>query len=141
MNFFARIKNCVPGAARLRGPRNSRRRSWLTIALCAALLAWAVAPIASSLISGQNVNAAPPPQARSSVGRTALGDIDENQLTVLRGNTVPMARPEFDRGLAPSTLPMDRMMLVLKRSPQQEAAFQKLIAEQQDHSSPIFTSG
>ncbi len=49
-----------------------------------------------------------------------------------------MARPEFDRGLAPSTLPMDRMMLVLKRSPQQEAAFQKLLAEQQDHSSPNY---
>ena len=46
-----------------------------------------------------------------------------------------MARPEFDRGAAPSTLPMQRMLLVLKRSPEQEAALQQFLDAQQDKSS------
>lgn len=64
--------------------------------------------------------------------------IDESQRTVLHGNVHPLARPEFDRGAAPADLPMDRMLLVLKRSPAQEAAVEKLIADQQDHSSSNF---
>ena len=43
--------------------------------------------------------------------------VDESQLTVLHGNTHPLARPQFDLGTAPATLPMQRMLLVLKRSP------------------------
>jgi hypothetical protein len=64
--------------------------------------------------------------------------VDENQVTVLKGNTHPLARPEFDRGAAPSTLPMQRMLLVLKRSPEQEAALQQLLDAQQDQSSPQY---
>jgi subtilase family serine protease len=64
--------------------------------------------------------------------------LDESKLTVLRGNTHPLARPEFDRGPAPSSLVMDRMLLVLKRSPEREAALEKLLAEQQDRSSPNY---
>jgi subtilase family serine protease len=64
--------------------------------------------------------------------------VDDSRLTMLPGNTYPLARPEFDRGAAPSNLAMDRMLLVLKRSPQQEAALEKLMAEQQDKSSPYF---
>src|SRR5271170_1588461 len=64
--------------------------------------------------------------------------VDDSRLTMLPGNTYPLARPEFDRGAAPSNLAMDRMLLVLKRSPQQEAALEKLMAQQQDKSSPYF---
>jgi subtilase family serine protease len=64
--------------------------------------------------------------------------VNETRLTVLRGNTHPLARPQFDRGPAPATLPMDRMLLVLKRSPEQEAALEKFMAEQQDPSSRNF---
>ncbi|MGD0404740.1 MAG: S53 family peptidase [Candidatus Acidiferrales bacterium] len=64
--------------------------------------------------------------------------VDESQLTVLQHNTYPLARAEFDRGPAPATLPMENMLLVLKRSPQQEAALAKLMAEQLDKSSPNF---
>ncbi len=59
-------------------------------------------------------------------------------LVALSGNTHPLARPEFDRGAAPSDLPMDRMILVLRRSPQQQAALDKLLAEQQQPSSPNY---
>ncbi len=64
--------------------------------------------------------------------------IDESQLTVLHGNTHPLARPQFDLGTAPASLPMQRMLLVLKRSPQQELALRKLLDDQQDKSSPSY---
>jgi len=64
--------------------------------------------------------------------------IDESQLTTLHGNTHPLARPQFDLGTAPATLPMQRMLLVLKRSPQQESALDQLLNDQQDKSSPNY---
>jgi hypothetical protein len=64
--------------------------------------------------------------------------IDETNLTLLKGNTYPLARAEFDRGAAPLSLPMERMLLVLKRSPELEAALGTLLDEQQDKSSPNF---
>lgn len=64
--------------------------------------------------------------------------VDEGQLTVLKGNTHPLARPAFDLGTAPATLPMERMLLVLKRSPQQEAALRKLLDELQSKGSPNY---
>ena len=55
---------------------------------------------------------------------------DQNRVT-LRGNTPPLARAEFDRGVAPDDLPMRRMLLLLKRSPEQQLALAKLLTEQQ----------
>src|SRR5215472_8948291 len=46
--------------------------------------------------------------------------IDETRRSVLKGNTHPLARHQFDLGTAPASLPMERMLLVLKRSPEQE---------------------
>ncbi len=64
--------------------------------------------------------------------------IDESQLTTLKGNTHPLARPQFDLGTAPASLPMDRMLLVLKRSPEQETALRTLLDNQQDKHSPSY---
>jgi len=64
--------------------------------------------------------------------------VDETQLTVLKGNTHPWARPDFDLGTAPATLPMKRMLLVLKRSAEQEAALEKLLDDQQNKSSSSY---
>ncbi|HEY4709115.1 MAG TPA: S53 family peptidase [Candidatus Acidoferrales bacterium] len=64
--------------------------------------------------------------------------VNDSKLTVLHGNTHPLAQAQFDRGPAPSDLPMERMQLVLKRSPEQEAALAKLMAEQQDKTSPNY---
>jgi len=62
----------------------------------------------------------------------------ETQMTVLKGNTHRLARPEFDLGTAPATLPMQRMLLVLKRSAEQESALRKLLDDQQDKASPSY---
>jgi hypothetical protein len=64
--------------------------------------------------------------------------IDEKNLVTLRGNVHPLARPEFDQGPAPLDLLMERMLLVLKRSPEQETALTKLLDDQQDKSSPHY---
>ena len=64
--------------------------------------------------------------------------VDETKLTVLKGNTHLLARSQFDQGVAPADLPMDRMLLVLKRSPEQESALRKLLDDQQDKASPNY---
>jgi len=64
--------------------------------------------------------------------------LDESRVTTLRGNTHPLARPEFDLGTADGSLPMKRMLLVLKRSDDQEAALRKLLDDQQDKHSPNY---
>jgi hypothetical protein len=64
--------------------------------------------------------------------------VDEANLVTLRGNTHPLARPEYDQGAAPDDLPMERMLLLLQRSPEQEAALRKLLDEQQVKASPRY---
>ena len=64
--------------------------------------------------------------------------VDESRLTILKGNTHPLARPQFDLGTAPASLPMQRMLLVLKRAPAQETALRKLLDDQQDKTSPSY---
>jgi hypothetical protein len=84
----------------------------------------------------QQLSANQPPS--QTPGPLITRPVDEAQLTVLKGNTHPLARPEFDLGTAPATLPMQRMLLVLKRSPEQESALRKLLDDQQDKSSPSY---
>src|ERR1700740_539007 len=64
--------------------------------------------------------------------------VEESKLTVLRGNRYPLARAEYDRGAAPASLPMQRMLLVMKRSPELETALEALLDQQQDKSSPNY---
>jgi subtilase family serine protease len=77
--------------------------------------------------------------AQSSAAQSRITQaVDESRLTILRGNTHPFARPEFDRGVAPPDLPEERMLLVLRASPEQEAAAVRFHAELQDKSSPNY---
>jgi Pro-kumamolisin, activation domain/Bacterial Ig-like domain (group 3) len=71
-------------------------------------------------------------------GTRIVQAVDEQNLTVLKGNVHPLARPEFDRGAAPASMLLERMLLVLKRSPEQEAALRTLLDQQQDKSSPNY---
>ncbi len=64
--------------------------------------------------------------------------VDTENFITLRGNTHPLARPEYDQGTAPDSLPMERMLLVLQRSAEQEATLRKLLDEQQMKSSPNY---
>ena len=64
--------------------------------------------------------------------------VDESKLVTLTGNTRPEARAEYDRGLVANNLPMEHMLLQLKRSPEQERELRQLIDELTDSSSPNF---
>lgn len=61
--------------------------------------------------------------------------VDNNVRTSLPGNVHPLARAEFDRGEAPADLPLKRMLLVLRRSAEQERALRSFIDNQQDKNS------
>ena len=83
----------------------------------------------------------PPSQALAQTVPTAARitqPVDESQLTILKGNTYYLAQPQYDRGPAPASLPMDRMLLVLQRSSEQEAVLEQLLDQQQDPSSPNY---
>jgi hypothetical protein len=64
--------------------------------------------------------------------------IDETQLARLQGNVHPLARLEFDRGIVSDATPMKRMMLVLQRSPEQQAALGNFMDEQLSKDSPNY---
>jgi hypothetical protein len=61
--------------------------------------------------------------------------VDENNLAVLKGNVHPLARAEFDQGAVSDSQPLHRMLLLLQRGADQEAALQKLLDDQQNKSS------
>src|SRR5579863_8002968 len=64
--------------------------------------------------------------------------VDDGNRITLRGNIHPLARAENDRGLAPDSQPIRRMLLLLQRAPEQELALRKLMDEQQTKSSPNY---
>ncbi len=64
--------------------------------------------------------------------------VDNSVRTVLTGNVHPLARAGFDQGEAPTDLMLHRMMLVLKRSDQQETALRRLIENQQNKNSSSY---
>jgi subtilase family serine protease len=77
-------------------------------------------------------------QQAATVPARVTQPVDLQNLVTLQGNTHPLARPEFDQGAAPDSLPTERILLVLQRSPEQEAALRKLLDEQQIKSSPNY---
>jgi hypothetical protein len=64
--------------------------------------------------------------------------VDPDNRVTLRGNTHPLARSEFDQGAAPDTLAAERMLLVLKRSTDQETALRQFLDAQQTKASPNY---
>jgi subtilase family serine protease len=64
--------------------------------------------------------------------------IDENQLVRLVGNTRPEAIAINDRGRVADGMPLDHMLLQLKRSPELEGEFRQYIDSLTDKTSPNF---
>ena len=81
---------------------------------------------------------ASPLSAQQSAPVLVTQAVDNAVRTSLPGNVHPLARAEFDRGEAPTDLPLKRMLLVLKRSPEQETALRKLLDDQQDKASSAY---
>ena len=67
-----------------------------------------------------------------------IQNVDESKLATLAGNTRPEATKQNDRGLVADSLPLDHMLLQLRRSPEQERELLQYIEELQTPSSPNF---
>jgi hypothetical protein len=67
-----------------------------------------------------------------------VNPIDENSLATLRGNTHPLANARTDRGPVDPNLPMTDLILLLSRGKEQQAAFDKFVANQYDSHSADF---
>jgi subtilase family serine protease len=67
-----------------------------------------------------------------------IAPVDDTNLVTLTGNTHPFARAAFDQGTLAETTVLNRMQLVLARSPEQEATLKQLIDQQQDRGSSSF---
>jgi subtilase family serine protease len=78
------------------------------------------------------------PAQTSTVTSRITQAIDPSKLTTLAGNTHPLAQAKFDRGAAPANLSMDRMIMVLKRGPEQEAALDAFMRQQLTKTSPDY---
>jgi subtilase family serine protease len=103
---------------------------------CRAALVAILLPAILFVPTGRTVAQAA--QGTATVRELIQRPIDDAQRTVLRGNRHPLARAEFDHGAAPAGLPMRRMLLVLKRSDEQESVLKALLADQQAKGSPQF---
>ena len=64
--------------------------------------------------------------------------VNDNQLTMLRGNTPPAANAHNDIGRVSGSMPMTDLILVLQRSPEVQAAFDAFVESQYDPNSPNF---
>ncbi len=64
--------------------------------------------------------------------------VDNTKRATLAGDVHPLARAEYDRGDVDSALPMARILMLLQRGSDQEAALQTFMEQQQDKSSPNY---
>jgi len=110
------------------------RLSWQSVLPAALLLAGSavlIGPWAGGrLTASQNQSAKVPARITRAV--------NEADRMTLRGNVHPLARGEFDQGQLSPSQPLTRMMLLLDRSPEQEATLRQLLEDQQNPASPNF---
>jgi trimeric autotransporter adhesin len=79
-----------------------------------------------------------PGQARSPSQSLAAQTLDGAPLVTLRGNTHPLAQKRYDRGAVEGSRPATRMMLLLKRTPEQESSLQSYLQQIQSPTSVNF---
>ncbi|HEX8818139.1 MAG TPA: protease pro-enzyme activation domain-containing protein, partial [Terriglobales bacterium] len=76
--------------------------------------------------------------ASQAATRLVTGHIDTSDRVAIMGNKRPEAIAKNDRGRVPDSLRFDHILLQLKRSPEQESALEKFMAEQQNPKSPNY---
>jgi hypothetical protein len=107
------------------------RNSFFILAVILALTGLSASAQTTAQIAGSIQAQAP------SVPRITQA-IDETQLVTLKGNIHPLARKEFDQGAVSDSMPATRMLLLLQRSAQQEAALRQLLEDQQNKGAANF---
>lgn len=94
----------------------------MTLSYCRPALVYAV--LAFTLIS-QGFAQHASPRARITQA------VDDTDRVTSTGNVHPLARAKYDRGAVPDDTPASRMLLLLSRSAEQDAALQQLLEDQQ----------
>lgn len=74
----------------------------------------------------------------NAVPSRVAAQINERNLTTLRGNTHPLARQQFDRGRVDPSLKMERITMTFQQTAAQKADLVALLADQQNPASPNF---
>jgi hypothetical protein len=70
--------------------------------------------------------------------RIAAAQIDDSRLTVLRGNTHPLARAQYDQGKTDPALNLERITMMFQPTAAQQADLDALLASQQNPTSANF---
>ncbi len=91
---------------------------------------WVVLCAVALLLAGQAAWA-----QQVAVPARVVEAVDDARTVTLQGNVHPLARSEFDQGAVSDAQPATRMLLLLKRSPDQEASLRQLLDQQQDKTS------
>jgi subtilase family serine protease len=64
--------------------------------------------------------------------------LDNGRRVILQGNVRPEVRPEYDRGRVADSLPLQHLLLQLKRSAEQERALEEFLTDLHTQGSPRF---
>ena len=76
--------------------------------------------------------------AQAGGGSRILGPINDQVRVTLKGNTSPVAQARYDQGAVADSFPAERMLLILQRSPEQEAALRQFIRDAHTPGNPSF---
>jgi Pro-kumamolisin, activation domain/Abnormal spindle-like microcephaly-assoc'd, ASPM-SPD-2-Hydin len=109
-----------------------------TQVLAGLFLGIAAAMPATARTSGPSDDRAEFETVSSRVIDRVVEQVDDAKRVRLAGNVHPMARTEFDMGRVDSNKLLERVVMVLKRSPEQEAALTAFNERQYDPNSPDF---
>jgi hypothetical protein len=105
----------------------------MNVFLCKRWCTAGVALLSASLgLGGALQGQTGTPQAR------VVEAVENEKVVTLRGNVHPMARAGNDRGSLPDQQPVTRVHVLLQRSAEQQAALEKLMADQLDPNSSTF---
>src|SRR5215467_12446429 len=107
-------------------------RSWAVFGMISGMLSGATSrPLIGQQVSGST-------NSESVVIPRIVAPIDDNQLMELPGNVHPVTKMAIDLGTADEGLPLQRMILVLKRSDAQQRALDTFLDQQQNAKSPYY---
>ncbi len=79
-----------------------------------------------------------PAAAQPPATRLVTQPVDITKLVTLPSSVHPLAQPGYDHGAVNESVPADRLLLLLNRPPEREAAFQQLLKDQQTPGSPSY---
>jgi hypothetical protein len=79
-----------------------------------------------------------PTVAQSAARPLILSPVDESQVVQLRGTVNPLAQARYDQGRVSDSFSADRMVLILNRPPEREAALQQFLSDVHQHGSATY---